>query len=73
MSRSKKFQGCDEDCFNCPYPDCFKPPHQMKPLNDITNITRVNKVNGESQGRMFTVELGKYNGVNPNIKKKFYL
>ena len=22
--------GCDEDCFNCPYPDCYKPALQMK-------------------------------------------
>lgn len=24
-SRPKKFNGCDEDCFNCPYPDCYRP------------------------------------------------
>lgn len=21
----KRFKGCDEDCFNCPYPDCYRP------------------------------------------------
>lgn len=25
-----KFKGCNEDCFNCPYPDCLKPAAKMK-------------------------------------------
>lgn len=23
-----RFKGCDEDCFNCPYPDCLKPDNK---------------------------------------------
>ena len=27
----KPFQGCDEDCFNCKYPDCIMPtPYSWK-------------------------------------------
>lgn len=26
----KKFTGCDEDCFNCEYPDCMKPAYLIK-------------------------------------------
>lgn len=31
LRNSKKFTGCDEDCFNCPYPDCRKPAQLLKP------------------------------------------
>lgn len=24
-----KFIGCDEDCFNCPYSDCFRPDNMI--------------------------------------------
>ena len=47
-----KFQGCNEDCFHCPYSDCKKPAKQMKPDNSIAKAIRV----GESQSRMFTLE-----------------
>lgn len=26
----KKKGGCNEDCFNCKYADCYKPTHLMK-------------------------------------------
>lgn len=29
--------GCDEDCFNCPYPDCYKPALQMKKEKNRTS------------------------------------
>lgn len=25
--------GCNEDCFNCKYPDCYKPSYMMKKEN----------------------------------------
>ena len=28
--RKKLFHGCDEDCFNCIYPDCYKPQYLMR-------------------------------------------
>ena len=61
-----KFQGCNEDCFHCPYADCEKPAYLMPPTK-----LRLFKVEGESQARMFTLELGGYGGENPNISKKF--
>lgn len=77
MARKKgyrKFKGCNEDCFNCPYPDCFKPVAEMKPLREIASLTRVDNLSGgESQARMFTLELGGYGGATPNISRKFYL
>ena len=30
LKKSPRFMGCDEDCFNCPYPDCRKPGYKMK-------------------------------------------
>lgn len=65
--------GCDEDCINCPYPDCYKPAHDIKPLSDITKIARCDRVgNGESQGKMYTLELGGYGKIKPNASRKFY-
>lgn len=68
-----KYHGCNEDCEHCTYPDCLKPAHDMKPTRDVTDISRVDRMGGESQGRMFTLELGGYGGARPNISKKFYL
>ena len=76
MGRKKgqrKFHGCNEDCENCPYPDCYKPVGEMKPLREIANILRCDRLDcGESQQKMYTIELGKYGGVRPNISRKFY-
>ena len=33
MGRPRKgyeYQGCNEDCLNCPYPDCVKPISEIK-------------------------------------------
>jgi hypothetical protein len=35
-----KYQGCNEDCFNCPYPDCYKPAQGMKPIYHKDGIGR---------------------------------
>lgn len=57
MPRKKgqtKFKGCNEDCFHCPYPDCYKPVALIK--KDKT-VGKVRKPCG-SQERRFTVTLG---------------
>ena len=35
-----KFFGCDEDCFNCTYNDCYKPDHSLKSDPIIEQIIR---------------------------------
>ena len=74
MGRYKKresFNGCDEDCLNCPYADCYKPVHELKSTTDFCSGV-VEEV-GESQQRMFTIELGGVGKNMPNLSKKFYL
>ena len=61
--------GCNEDCFNCPFPDCYKPSQKMKYDESLFVSKAVAEV--ESQARMFTLELGGYGGARPNISKKF--
>lgn len=65
----KRRGGCNEDCFNCPYPDCYKPTQEMK-YNESFSVSKAEST-GESQARMFTLELGGYGGARPNISKKF--
>ena len=57
---AKKFKGCNEDCLNCPYPDCYKPTYF------IDN-------QGKRQAHMYTLELGGVGKNMPNISRKFYL
>ena len=72
--RRLKYTGCNEDCLNCPYPDCLKPANEIKATRNITKIPRCDGISsGESQGRMFTLELGGYGGATPNISRKFYV
>lgn len=49
-----KFQGCNEDCFHCPYPDCKKPARLMEKDNSVVKAIRVNG----SYEKMYTVTLG---------------
>lgn len=63
--------GCNEDCFNCPFPDCYKPVSEMECTRNTMHISRVDKESGESQAKMFTVMLGGYGGARPNLSKKF--
>jgi hypothetical protein len=59
LKLSKRFHGCNEDCLNCPYPDCYKPVSQMKKsIREMTNLPRCDKEGGESQNKMYTLELG---------------
>ena len=66
--KKPKYAGCNEDCFNCPYPDCLKPAQKM---NRENNYRPIQRISGESQARMFTVELGKYNSIVPNVSRKY--
>ena len=66
-----KFKGCEEDCFNCPYPDCLKPGYKMKPDKDLQAALQVEKL--ISAPKMYTLELGGYGGAMPNVSRKFYL
>lgn len=36
----RKFKGCDEDCFNCKYPDCYKPVVKLKSMREIKKETK---------------------------------
>ena len=74
MGRPKKgqvFKGCDEDCQNCPYPDCYKPIHELKASTEFTPSQVENK--GKTQSHMYTLELGGVGKNMPNLSKKFYL
>ncbi len=41
LKKSARFMGCNEDCFNCPYPDCRKPAHKMKTDKALTEALAV--------------------------------
>ena len=71
MKYKVKYQGCDEDCLNCRYPDCYKPAQHLKSISDVAPQHVESK--GKSQARMYTVELGHINTNSPNIRKKRYL
>ena len=58
----RKFHGCDEDCANCPYPDCYKPVTLMKPMRELDGILKKCR-ESESQQKMYTV--------SSNLSKKF--
>lgn len=70
-ANTKRFIGCDEDCFNCLYPDCRKPAASFKADKDAKKSRAV--VTSESSSRMYTLELGGYGGPRPNISRKFYV
>jgi hypothetical protein len=64
-----KFNGCDDNCFECPYSDCLKPSYKMNVDKDLQKAMLVRK--GESRPHMYTVELGGGHDT-PLISKKFY-
>ena len=66
-----RFKGCNEDCFNCVYPDCYKPIHELKPTKDFCP-NQVDNM-GKTQQRMYTLELGRVGKNMPNLSRKFYL
>lgn len=62
--------GCNEDCFNCHFPDCYKVSRLLKTDEAAKEALRVG---GDSQSRMYTLELGGVGRNMPNISKKYYL
>ncbi|MEE1007085.1 MAG: hypothetical protein U0L66_07830 [Acutalibacteraceae bacterium] len=63
--------GCNEDCFNCPFPDCYKAARSLKLDEAAKEALRV--VGDTSQSRIYTLELGGVGRNMPNISKKYYL
>lgn len=65
--------GCNEDCLNCKYEDCYKPAREMK-TDELTKsaLSVARKVNN-SNCAMYTLELGGVGRNMPNISKKYYL
>ena len=51
----RKNGGCNEDCFNCPYPDCLKPTHEIRTDNSYS--IPIAKGTAESQPKRCTIEL----------------
>lgn len=68
--RKPKYQGCDEDCGHCPYPDCLKPVAQMKPAREVASVREIE--NPTSQGKMYTTSFGGYSSCSPNPRRKYY-
>ena len=64
-----RYRGCNEDCANCPYPDCYKPVHQMKATREIATVREVE--HPTSQQKMYTLCIGGYGRTSPNARKKF--
>ena len=62
--------GCNEDCLHCPFPDCYKPAYNLDRKNNARVIPR--EVTAVSQGKRYTLELGKYGGAHPNISKSWW-
>lgn len=54
----KRHGGCDEDCMNCPYPDCYKPTMECKTDTFVSALLRERTSKEKSALHMFTVELG---------------
>lgn len=69
----KRRGGCDEDCINCPYPDCYKPTMECKTDTFVSALLRERPSKEKSAPHMFTVELGGAGTNRPNLSRKFYL
>lgn len=65
-----KFNGCNEDCLNCPYPDCLKPARLMRSARELE--ISIGDASTESSSRMYTLELGGYGGAKPNVSRNYY-
>ena len=62
-----KWQGCNEDCFNCRYPDFLKPINKMKSERRHAVIPRKHS---ERQAGMFSFVFGECGG--KKIRNKYY-
>lgn len=68
--KKPKWEGCNEDCEHCPYPDCFKPVAEMKATREVINLQEKRDEFIKTQGKMYSVTLGKYNTHYPNSNRK---
>ena len=66
----RKFKGCNEDCWNCPYPDCYKPVGQLRSTRELDIGEIENR--GKSQQKMYTICFNGYGGTKPNTSRKYY-
>lgn len=77
QGRIYKIQGgCNEDCFHCKYPDCFKPIKYIELKSPFdSRVDKINNNTGSEQiySKMFTLELGNMGRNTPNLSKKFWL
>ena len=76
IMKTKAFKcrgGCDENCMNCPYPDCYKPTMECKTDTFVSALLRERPSKEKSALHMFTVEPGGAGTNRPNLSRKFYL
>lgn len=66
--KKPKWEGCNEDCEHCPYPDCYKPYSELKSKRVNLQETKDEKI--RSQQKMYSVSFGKYNSTLPNQSRK---
>lgn len=64
-----KSGGCNEDCLNCQFPDCYKPEITIQKGNEY--VREKDDETLTSQQKIYTLELGGYGGASPNLSKKF--
>lgn len=65
--------GCNEDCLNCHYPDCYKPISEIDYKSPLPRVDKIHNSNSTIYSPMFTLELGSMGRNTPNISKKFWL
>jgi hypothetical protein len=73
MGRCKKeleFRGCNDDCFNCTYPDCRKPSYKMGVDKHLQSALQVERI--VSAPKMYTLELGGRGCDTPNLSRKYF-
>lgn len=68
--RKPRYKGCNEDCEHCPYPDCYRPYSEMRATSEVINLQETRDEKLKSQGKMYSVTLGKYNAQYPNSNRK---
>ena len=66
-----KSGGCNEDCLNCKYPDCFKPTQDISVDESLQKALQ--SPEGKSGPHIYTLELGGVGKDRPNLSRKFYL
>lgn len=67
--KKKKYAGCNEDCFNCPYEDCTKPAGKIK--TDEATKAAFNLKQTEYTPKRYVVELNSLGRAIPEIMRGF--